>query len=73
VLTPEFAQRAEESVVFYDPRTSPEWRLAYLDRFRVRFVLLPRGRARWLPGAAPFEPLPTPSTLFEIWRRHDAR
>ena len=71
VLTPEFTRRAGESVVFYDPRTSPEWRARYLDRFGVRYVLLPRRGARWLGADSVFEGVPTPSETFQIWRRRE--
>jgi hypothetical protein len=65
-LTPDYPRRVAEGEQFYDPATSPEWRLRYLRDTRARFVLLAAGRGAWLGGASHWAPR-LKLRLFEIW------
>jgi hypothetical protein len=55
LLTPHFARESELGRRFYDPSTTPAWRLEYLRHKRARFVLLPAGAGAWLGPDPPFE------------------
>jgi hypothetical protein len=67
VLTPDFARRARETEVFYDPRTLSGWRESLLAALGARFVMLPPRADHWLSrgGWRPVLRLPS----FVLWQR----
>lgn len=71
VLTPDFAERAAESVIFFAEPTTAAWRSGRLARMGARFVMVPAGRKRWLAGTA-FAPR-WRFTGFEVWEAPPSR
>lgn len=70
-LTPSFPVRVAEGTHFYDPTTTPQWRLAYLQLTGARFVLLPAGKGDWLGPSPPWSRrLSLP--LLELWQSTQA-